>query len=182
MARIMAGNRCVSALQKIIKSKNISRSLKIRMYQTMIRPIVLYACETWTFNATESSRLEIWERKIPRKIFGGKKIDNIWTRRTNEELKQLYRAPSITGVARAQRLRWLGHIERMAEARIPSMIMKREIGGKRRRGRPRIRWKKDVEEDLRRIRVDGWRIKAKDRNKWRKITNQAMSLLGFWSY
>ena len=67
-----------------------------------------------------------------------------------------------------------GHIEIIAKARIPSMIMKREIGGKGRRDRPRIRWKKNVEEELRRIRVDGWRIKAKDRNKWRKITNQAI--------
>lgn len=54
----------------------------------------------------------------------------------------------------------------MAGTAVPKMIMRREIGVKRRRSRPRTRWKRVVEEDLRRIRVNGWRIKSKDRNKW----------------
>lgn len=180
-ARLMAGNRCVAALHKIMKSKIISRKPKVQIYKTVIRPIVTYASETWTLNKTEQLRLEVWERKVLRKVFGGTKVNYMWIRRTNEDLRALYGEPSITGIIKAQRLRWLGHVERMQPTRTPKMILTQEIGGKKRKGRPRKRWQKEVEDDIRRLKIKNWKEQAKNKKQWRNIVTQAMGLLGLKS-
>lgn len=177
-ARIMSGNRGIATMQRILRNKNISRQTKLRLYKTVIRPIVTYASETWTLNTAEQIKLEIWERKVLRKIFGGKKTEEGWVRRSNEELKTLYKETNIIGIVRSQRLRWLGHIERMSEERVPRMIITRTIGGKKRQGRPRTRWKTDVERDLRQLKIINWKQKAKDREQWKRIVSKAMGRLG----
>ncbi|KAJ8913339.1 hypothetical protein NQ315_013310 [Exocentrus adspersus] len=101
-ARIMAGNRCVAGLRRILKNKNIWRQIKIRLYKTVIRPIATYASETLALNKTEQIRLEVWERKILKKIFGGKRTEEGRIRRTNEEINNLYGEASIVSVIRAQ--------------------------------------------------------------------------------
>ncbi|KAJ8918274.1 hypothetical protein NQ315_014144 [Exocentrus adspersus] len=131
-ARIMAGNKCVAGVRRILRNENISKQTKIRLYKTVIRPIVTYASGTCALNRTEQIRLEVWEKEILRKIFGGKRTEEGWIRRTNEEIKNLYEEASIASLIRAQRW-WLGHIERMTNA-IPKMLMARTIGGKRRSG------------------------------------------------
>lgn len=177
-ARLMAGNRCINALNRLLKSKVTSRSLKLRIYKTIIRPIVVFASEVWTLRTIEIQKLEVWERKVLRKIFGGKKINNIWERRTNQELKELYKEPSIIGTIKAQRVRWMGHLMRMPEKRLPKKLLMCSIGGRKRRGRPRNRWRKQVEEDIRKMSITDWKRKAADKKKWREIVNQAMGLLG----
>jgi hypothetical protein len=177
-ARIMSGNRCVGALNRILRNKNISRKAKVKVYRTVIRPIVTYACETWTINKTVQTRLEIWERKVLRKIFGGKKIEDRWLRRTNEELKELYKETDIVGVAKTQRLRWRGHIERMRETRVPKQVMSSKLGGKRKRGRPKARWATEVEKDIKILKITRWKEKAKNRKLWRSLINQAMGQTG----
>ncbi|KAJ8918308.1 hypothetical protein NQ315_014178 [Exocentrus adspersus] len=84
-ARIMAGNKCVAGLRRTLRNKNISRQTKFRQDKTVIRPIVTYASETWALNKTDQIKLEVWDRKILRKIFGGKRTEEGWIRRTNEE-------------------------------------------------------------------------------------------------
>ncbi|KAJ8911341.1 hypothetical protein NQ315_014185 [Exocentrus adspersus] len=88
-ARIMAENKCVAGLRRILRNKNISRQTKIRLYKTVVRPIVTYASKTWALNKTEKIRLEVWKRKILRKIFGGKRTEKGWIRRTNKRAQIL---------------------------------------------------------------------------------------------
>ncbi|XP_018576050.1 uncharacterized protein LOC108914683 [Anoplophora glabripennis] len=177
-ARLMAGNRCVHAMRRLLKNKDMTQSLKIRIYKSMIRPIVMYASETWVLRKEEQDRLRVWERKILRNIYGGKEVNGMWERRTNNEIKELYKEPDIIGVIKAQRIRWLGHITRMHSERVPARIINCKIGNTRRQGRPRVRWKKEVEDDMRQMGVQGWREKALDRQEWKKVVNQAMGLLG----
>jgi hypothetical protein len=99
----------MGGLLHILKSKSISRKVKERIYRTIIRPVVIYGSEAWKLNLKEKQSLEIFERKVLRKIYGGKKIGQIWERRTNKEILELYGEPSISSVARVQRMRWLGH-------------------------------------------------------------------------
>jgi hypothetical protein len=84
----------------------------------VIRPVVLYACERWI----EKTKLEVWKRKVQKKIFGGEKMGEVWRRRRNEEIKQLYHLRNITEVVKTQRFRWPGHVERMDEERVPEML------------------------------------------------------------
>ncbi|PSN58363.1 hypothetical protein C0J52_12997 [Blattella germanica] len=67
------------------------------------------------------------------------------------------------------RLRWIGHVERMEDGRMPKRLMHNDIMGVRKRGRPRKRWLQDVEQDLRRG-IRGWKVQ--DRDKWREIVKE----------
>ena len=68
--RIVAGNRAYHVHKKLFTSKLISRNIKLRLYNTLIRPIVTYASETWVLKENMINKLMIFERGIMRKIFG----------------------------------------------------------------------------------------------------------------
>ena len=71
-ARILSGNRCYYAHGKLMKSKafNRSRSSKLKIYKSLIRPLVTYGYEAWTLTNRDEEYLRIFERRILRKIFG----------------------------------------------------------------------------------------------------------------
>ena len=72
-----------------------------------------------------------------------------------------------------QRIRWLGHLERMEVDWMPKKIFTKKMEGTRRRGRPRKRWKEEVERDLQVLGVRRWRELVADRKKWKDIVGQA---------
>jgi hypothetical protein len=71
-----------------------------------------------------------------------------------------------------------GHLERMEEDRMPKKIVTQELEGTRRRGRPRKRWKEEVEKDLQVLGVRRWKELVTDRKKWRNIVRQAKAHSG----
>jgi len=73
---------------------------------------------------------------------------------------------------KGQRISWLGHLERMEKDRMSKKIFTQELEGTRRRGRPRKRWKEEVERDLLVLDVRRWRELVADRKKWRNILRQ----------
>jgi hypothetical protein len=77
-----------------------------------------------------------------------------------------------------QRISWLGHLERMEGNRMPKKIFTQELEGTRRRGRPRKRWKEEVERDPHVLGVRRWRELATDRKKWQDIFRQAKAHSG----
>lgn len=176
-ARIAKANKKYGALRPLMKSKDVSRKTKIRIYKTVIRPTATYACETWVLKKSEIDLLERWERKIQRAIYGGVKIDGQWRRRNNKELEELYNEPKITTAIKAQRIRYLGHIERMGKARMPKMVLLRKPIQKRRIGRPRRRWKDSVYEDLKQSNIVNWKEKALDRKQWKEVVKKCMERL-----
>ena len=78
---------------------------------------------------------------------------------------------------KGQRINWLGHLERM-EDRMPKKIFTQELEGTRRKGRPRKRWKEEVERDLQVLGERGWRELVADRKKWKDIVRQAKTYGG----
>lgn len=176
--RIAKGIKCMGGLLHILKSKSISRNVKKRLYKTIIRPVVIYGCETWKLNLKEKQSLEIVERKVLRRIYGGKRTGEVWERRTNKEILELYNEPSISNVARAQRMRWLGHVARLDDNIPTKQALIRGITGRRSRGRPRSKWMEMVERDLNEMGIVDWREQIRNKDEWRRKCNQAMSLLG----
>lgn len=178
MARLSKGSKCLGAFHKILRNKNISISAKKRLYKTVIRPTVLYGCEAWILNQNTIKKLQVWERKVLRKIYGGKKVFDIWFPRTNRELADLYGEPSIVGVIKAQRLRWLGHVSRLSESRTVKRVFKGGVFTRRRKGRPKEKWYSAVKKDLTQLQVTNWENRAQDKKKWRTFVHEAMGLLG----
>ena len=75
-ARIAAGNRVFFSLQTLFRSKYLSTSTKLRMYKTLVRPVVTYGSESWTLTADDERRLMTFERKVLRSIYGPVRLKN----------------------------------------------------------------------------------------------------------
>ena len=72
-SRINMENSCCYSLEKILLSRLLSKKLKVNTYKTIILPVVLYGCGTWSLALREEHRLRVFENKVLRKIFGAKK-------------------------------------------------------------------------------------------------------------
>ncbi|KAJ4428539.1 hypothetical protein ANN_24583 [Periplaneta americana] len=113
------GNACYYSVEKLLSSSLLSKNLKVRIYKTVILPVVLYGCETWTLTLREEQRLRVFENKVLRKIFGAKRdeVTGEWRKLHNTELQALYSSPDIIRNIKSRRLRWAGHVARMSESR-----------------------------------------------------------------
>jgi hypothetical protein len=79
---------------------------------------------------------------------------------------------------KARKISWVGHVERMEDSRILRRMMREKIYTRRKRGRPKVRWLDDVQEDLREMGIEVWRRKAQDRDQWRRIAQEATAYVG----
>jgi hypothetical protein len=85
----------------------ISKNLKIKIYKTVILPVVLYGCETWSLTLREEHRLRVFDNRVLRRIFGPKREeDGSWRKLHNDELHNLYSSPYIVRVVKARKMRW----------------------------------------------------------------------------
>jgi hypothetical protein len=93
--------------------------MMIKLYRTIILPVVLYGCETWSLTLREEYRLRDFENKVLRRIFAPKRdeVTGEWRRLHNKELYALYSSLNIIRVIESRRLRWAGHVARMGEER-----------------------------------------------------------------
>ena len=119
----------------------LSKKLKIKIYRTIILPVVLYGCETWSLTWREERRLRVFENRVLRRVFGLKRDEVIgeWRKLHNEELSDLYFLPNIVRVVKSRRMRWACHVARMGEGRGVYRVLVGEPEGERPLGRPRCR-------------------------------------------
>jgi len=133
---------------KSLQESILSRANKIILYKTLTRPVVTYGAEAWTLTEKEEQAVLILERKIFRRIYGHRYENGERKSHMNGELEVMSEGENIVKWIKGQRLSWLGYLERMEEDRMPKKIFTQELEGTRRRGRPRKRWKEEVERDL----------------------------------
>jgi hypothetical protein len=92
----------------------ISKNLKDKIYRTVILPVVLYGCETWSLILREEHRLGVFENRVLRRIFEPEREeDGSWRKLHNDELHSLYSSPNIVRVIKSRRMGWVGHVARM---------------------------------------------------------------------
>jgi hypothetical protein len=130
-----------------------------------------YASETSTLTKRNRKQLNIFERKVYRRILGpvyDSEKEN-WRILTNKEIYVVVKKPTITGTIRLHRLCWLGHVQRMEENRIPKRVLYMNLERTRPRGRPRNRWQDEVREDGRMISGEEWQEKMYNRDEWKKL-------------
>ena len=124
--------------------------------------MLTYASETWILTKTDRKQMNIFERKVYRRISGpvyDNKKEN-WRTLTNKEIYSIVKKPTITETIRLNRLHWFGHVQRMEGNRIPERILYMNLGTTRLRGRPRNRWQDEVREDGRIVGGEGWQEKV----------------------
>lgn len=172
--RIIAGNKAYYALRNTFRSSLVNQKTKIRIYQATVRSITTYGCQCWTLTKQMEETLLRFERKILRRIFGAFQEEDGWRIRYNYELAELYKSPDIVRYVKILKLKWAGHLTRMEETRAPKRIYKAQFEGRRTRGRPRQRWRDNVEADAREVLgIRSWERIAKEREDWRNRIRQA---------
>lgn len=174
--RIQAGYKALHKYKKYLSNKKISKRLKNKIYKTAIRPVVTYAGETACITKKDEERLMIFERKIIRRINGPRKINQqSYQTLMNHEINEILNGENIVRFIKALRIRWYGHVQRREETKVLKRITDWKPFGNRKRGRPKIRWEDQVKEDLKRMRINNWREKIKERKEWKKIVERAKS-------
>jgi hypothetical protein len=96
-SRLNSGNACYHSVQSLLSSRLLSRKLKVKIYKTIILPVVLYGRETWSLSVREEHRLRLFENRVLRRVFGPKRdeVTGEWRKLYNGELHNLYSSPDI---------------------------------------------------------------------------------------
>ena len=123
-------------LDSILKSRDITLPTKVRLVKTMVFPVVMYRCESWTVKKDEHQRIHAFELWYWRRL-----LRVPWTaRRSNQSiLKEISPGCSLEGLMLKLKLQYFGHLMRRADS-LEKTLMLGKIEGGRRRGRQRMRW------------------------------------------
>jgi len=149
-SRLKLRNACYHSVQNLLSSRLLSKNLKIKICRTIILPVVLYGCETWSLTLREERRLRVFENRVLREVFGPKmdEVTGKWRNPHNEELNDLCSLPNIVRVVKSRRMRWAGHVAPMGEDRVVHRVLVGKPEGKRLLGRPKRRWQDNIKIDL----------------------------------
>ena len=179
-SRFKSGNASYHSVQNLLSSRLLSKSFKIKIYRTVILPVVLYESETWSLTLREERKLRLFENRVLRKIFGPRRdeVTGEWRRLHNEELNDLYSSPNIVRVIKSRRMRWAGHVARMGEERGVYRVLVGKPEGRRPLGRPRRRWVDNIRMDLQEVGCGymDWFGLDQDRDRWRTLLSAVMNL------
>ena len=173
--RVQAGVNAWRAVEGVMADQRISKRLKGKVMSTCVTPACLYGTETLALTELQQQRRQVCENNWVRKIAKVMRAD----RRRMVELRE------ETGVQRTlterlvrSRLQWAGQVESMADDRLPKRAAELREQGRRRRGRPRLRWEDCVKRDVKKTGEEGdWKKKTGDRGGWRRIADEAVNKL-----
>ena len=131
-SRLKLGNACYYSVQNLLSNSLLSKKLKIKIYRTIILPVVLYGCETWSLTLREELRLRVFENRVLRRVFGSKR-DEVTGNGENYILRSLviYSLPNFVRVVKSRRMGWAGHVARMGEGRGVHRVLVGKPEGKR---------------------------------------------------
>jgi hypothetical protein len=140
-----------------LSSRLLSRNVKVKIYKTVILPVVLYGCETRSLTLREEHRLRVFENRVLRRIFGTKRdeVTGEWRKLHNEGLHNLYSSTDIIRQVKSRRMRWAEHVARMGEERKVYKVLVGKPEGKRPLGIPRRSCEDGIRMDLREIGLGG---------------------------
>ena len=131
-------------LDSIFKSRDITLPTKVRLVKAVVFPVVMYGCESWTVKKAENRRIDAFELWCWRRL-----LRVPWTaRRSNQSiLKEISPGISLEGMMLKLKLQYFGHLMLRVDS-LEKTLMLGGIGGKRRRGRQRMRWLDGITDSM----------------------------------
>ena len=142
--RLLLGRKVMTNLDSILKSRDITLPTKVHLVKAMVFPVVMYGCERWTVKKAERRRIDAFELWCWRRL-----LRVPWTaRRANQSiLKEISPGISLEGMMLKLKLQYFGYLMRRVDS-LEKTVMLGGIGGKRRRGRQRMRWLDGITDSM----------------------------------
>ena len=133
---LLLGRKVMTNLDSILKSRDITLSIKVCLVKAMVFPVVMYGCESWTVKKAERQRIDAFEVWCWRRL-----LRVPWTaRRSNQSiLKEICPGICLEGMMLKLKLQYFGHLMRRVDS-LEKTLMLGGIGGRRKRGQQRMRW------------------------------------------
>ena len=163
-------------LKKIWNTRSYGRNTKLKLFKTLVRPVLLYGCEAWKLTAAEEKKLDRFQLTCLRRIL------RVWwpQRIRNDTIPQITGVRKISDEIRRRRWNWIGHVLRKDRNDDCMVAMGWQPEGNRKVGRPKITWRRTVERECRQERWTSWaeaRTAAKDRAGWK---TKVAALCALW--
>ena len=164
--RIALASASFRKLNNIWRARDINKKTKASLFKSLVLSVLLYGCETWKLTKGEEEKLDIFQTKCLRKVFGIRWQQHI----SNKTVLQMAEAEKISDVVRRRRWSWIGHVFRREPSDDCAVALGWTPEGKRKRGRPKTTWRRMVEVERNGAGWNSWsaaRRAASDRTQWK---------------